>query len=306
MQACQVCGTADVDAGGYCTGCGQFRGTRSYSVDEPGVYGEPAYVAVGSHPVSPAASAGASPGTPVSPGAPQYPVSPAASPYAASPEVGYAVQPEVGYAGPYDGHYEGAADPAPERPARGLWATPLFLLTVMVVFLVAGTVSVVLIKTSDRGGKPANAAASPSVSATASPSASAVVDRCMVGDWAVTSLLAKSDTYELSTTNGGTFHLRADGTGNWDFGSGITLTGTWDGDKSEDLIAGRIEFKFRTVGQSFTFQDVRADVREVLTQGRNDPVNVKTPWALDVAEYICAGNATHMKIGNFDVQMGRK
>ena len=77
MQACQVCGTADVDAGGHCTGCGNYRGTQSYAVSAPGVYGEPAYAAAGSYAV-------AAPGAPVSPAVPQYPVSPAtaaAEPY---------------------------------------------------------------------------------------------------------------------------------------------------------------------------------------------------------------------------------
>src|SRR4051794_6348757 len=35
MQACQVCGTAEVDAGGYCTGCRHYRGPQSYALIPP-------------------------------------------------------------------------------------------------------------------------------------------------------------------------------------------------------------------------------------------------------------------------------
>jgi hypothetical protein len=287
MQACQVCGAAEVDANGWCTGCGQYRGFQSYAVAGPAPYGEPVYeAAVGSYPVSP--------GVPVSPGASGYPVSPGAPPFATA----------VAEAAP-------AVTPAGAEPARrSPLATPLFLLTVMVVVLVAGTVSVVLIQTSDRGRASGSGSgrtsAGPVATPSASPSASTVVDRCVVGDWAVTSASVKNDDLDLSTTAGGIFHLRAEGAGTWDFGSGITLTGTIEDLKSQSLITGRVDFTFRTVGQSFTFQDVRNDVREVFTQGRKDPVNQKAEFALSVAEYTCGGNAMRMKFGPYDLQMGRK
>lgn len=276
MQACQRCGAAEVDAGGCCTGCGQYRGTLSYAVAEPTPYGEPGYPAVNGYAV------GSYPGEPVSPAAAYHPVSPAAAPYVE----------ESG------------------RPARGPVHTPLFLLTVMVVVLVIGSVSVVLIRTSDRGDASEGGGAAQSAPATVAPAASAspsaMVDRCVVGDWAVTSMTGKAEHFDLATDAGGIFQLRAEGTGTWDFGSGITLKGTYEGVQSEDLITGRVTFGYRTVGQTFSFQDVQNDVREVLSQGRRDPVNIRTGFDLQVAEYTCGGDALRMKFGGFDLQMGRK
>jgi hypothetical protein len=229
-----------------------------------------------------AAGVGSYPGEPVSPAAAYHPVSPAAAP------------------------------PVEEsaRPSRGPVHTPLFLLTVMVAVLVIGSVSVVLIRTSDRGDAPeagaAGSAPATVVPAAASASPAAVVDRCVVGDWAVTSLTGRAEHFDLSTDAGGIFQLRAEGTGTWDFGSGITLTGTYEGVQSEDLISGRVTFGYRTVGQSFTFQNVENDVREVLSQGEKAPVNIKTGFNLQVAEYTCGGDDLRLKFGGFDLRMGRK
>jgi hypothetical protein len=274
MQACQMCGAAEVDAGGCCTGCGRYRGTLSYAVAEPTPYGEPEYPVVDGYAAYPVDA-----GSPVSPAAAYHPVSPA--PYGE------------------DGR----------RPARGAVHTPLFLLTVMVVVLVIGSVSVVLIRTGDDATGAGGATQSTPATvapASASPSASTVVDRCVVGDWAVTSLTVKAEDLDLFTDAGGIFHLRADGTGTWDFGSGITLKGTYEGVRSEDLITGRVAFGYRTVGQSFSFQNVQNDVREVLSQGRNAPVNTQTGFDLHVAEYTCAGDVLRLRFGGFDLQMGRK
>jgi hypothetical protein len=301
MQACQVCGTTAVDAAGYCTGCRLYRGTQSYALSPPAADLPAAGL--------PAAGLAAAPQS--DPGAVYY----ATSSYAHQSNV--AAYPDSPHAAAYPYAPHPVGEPAPAQPTRSPLTTPLFLLTVMVVVLVAGTVSVVLIRSKDRGAQPggnagqtappaAAAEAAPSGQPSATPDTSATVDRCVVGEWAITSFRVKTSAVDLSTEAGGIFTLRAEGTGTWDFGSGITLTGTVEGIKSEDLVTGRVEFGFRTAGQSFSFQDVRSDVREVLDRAGEDPVNRQIPIDLSVAEYTCAGDAFRLKIGGYDLQMGRR
>ena len=300
MQACQVCGTAEVDAGGYCTGCRHYRGPQSYALSPPAADLPAAGSAVGFAAPPPDSGAAwySAPAYPQQAAVAAYPVSPGGPP---SPQFAPAV-----------------GDSPPAQPPRAPLTASLFMVTVMVVVLVAGTVAVVLIRskaggtqpgsnTGNNSPAPAVAAAGPSgppVSAT--PSTAGVVDRCVVGNWAVTSWSVQTKNVTLATDAGGIVGLGADGTGTWDFGSGVTLTGTVEDLKSEDLVTGRIEFSFRTTGQAFTFQDVRSDVREVLNQSGEQPVNRQISMDLGVAEYTCAGDALRLKIGGYDIQAGRK
>jgi hypothetical protein len=289
MQACQVCGTAEVDAGGYCTGCRHYRGPQSYALsppaaDLPAPQYDPGAVYYSSAGYAQQAAVAA---YPVSPPAPQF--APAADP-----------------------------QPAATPQARAPLTASLFMVTVMVVVLVAGTVAVVLIRSksgsSQPGANTGNNSAAPAAAAGApsgpppstAPSTSTGVDRCVVGEWGVTSWSVQTKNVTLATDAGGIMRLTADGTGTWDFGSGVTLTGTVEDLKSEDLVTGRVDFSFRTTGQSFSFQDVRSDVREVLSQSGEDPVNRQISFDLGVAEYTCAGNALRLKYGGYDIQAGRK
>jgi hypothetical protein len=298
MQACQGCGAVAVDGGGYCASCHLYRGPGSYALSPPAPdLPGPGPAAYGWAASSVAAAPVSDPGAVYYSTAghvhPSYPVSPG---------------------GPADP--QAAEVPAPTRPTRGALTTPLFLLTVMVVVLVAGTVSVVLIRSEQRGqqqagdvGQSSAAAAAGAPSGpppSAAPTTSAAVDRCVVGDWAVTSWRVTHSQAELATEAGGIVQLRADGTGSWDFGSGVTLTGTVEDIEAEDLITGRIDFVFRTSGQSFNFLNIRSDVREVISRPGRNTVNRQLPFEPTVAEYTCAGNAIRLKVGTYDVQMGRK
>jgi hypothetical protein len=295
MQACQVCGATAVDAGGYCASCQSYRGPRSYALSPPAA-DLPATGVAAAPRSDPGAVYYSTAGLAHHASVASYPVSPSGPAY---PQAGPAVEERI-----------------PAQQTRSPLTTPLFLLTVMVVVLVAGTVSVVLIKSKDRGNQPTAAgqtspaapvaAAASGAPASATPAASAVVDRCVVGEWAVTSWSVRYGATDLTTDAGGMFRLRAEGVGTWDFGSGVTLTGKVDGVKSEDLVTGRVDFAFRTAGLSFSFQDLRSDVREVLTQGDEDPVNRQIAFRLSVAEYTCAGDAFRLKVDGYDIQMGRK
>jgi hypothetical protein len=299
MQACQVCGTAEVDAGGYCTGCRHYRGPQSYALNPPAADLSLAGPAAGY------AAVHADPGGVYHPtpsyqhhaAVAAYPVSPGGQPSAQFPST--------------------PPDPLPSSQPRVPLATSLFMVTVMVVVLVAGTVAVVLIRSKAGGSQPGSTAANnspaPAVAAAApsgppastAPSAS-TVDRCVVGEWAVTSWSVQTTDVSLTTDAGGIVRLGADGTGRWDFGSGVTFKGTVEDIKSEDLVTGRVDFAFRTTGQSFTFQNVRSDVREVLNQSGEKPVNRQISMDLGVAEYTCAGDTFRLKIGGYDIQAGRK
>jgi len=299
MQACQVCGTAEVDAGGYCTGCRHYRGPQSYALSPPAADLPMAGSAAGY------AAVHADPGG-VYYSAPAYEHRAAVAAYPVSP----GAQPSAQF-------HSAPPDPLPSPQPRAPLATSLFMVTVMVVVLVAGTVAVVLIRSKSGGSQPgsktANSSAAPAVAGAApsGPPASTVpsastVDRCVVGDWAVTSWSVKTTNVSLATDAGGILRLGADGSGRWDFGSGVTFTGTVEDIKSEDLVTGRVDFTFRTTGQSFSFQDVRSDVREVLNQSGEKPVNRQISMDLGVAEYTCAGDTVRLKIGGYDIQAGRK
>jgi hypothetical protein len=180
---------------------------------------------------------------------------------------------------------------------------PLFLLTVMVIVLVAGTVAVVLIRANGRSAPAAtraqgSASTAPAPAASASPSAapseSGTVDRCLVGEWTVTTWRLpysnQETTGDLATSNGGFVRFRADGTGEWDFGSGVKLVGSGPTRKIAVRLTGRFTFSFRTTGQTFEFSAVRADARQEVTE--SEEVTGAGAWTpqLGAFGYACAGD----------------
>jgi hypothetical protein len=272
MQPCQVCGATRVDAGGYCEHCQTHRGAESYSVSPP----------AGGSPVS---------GSPADAGA-YY--------YSAASAVGRATVAVYPAATGEPAEYP---PPVETRPARGPQPLTLFMLTVMVVVLVAGTVAIVLIREKGlAAGPPAKAAqgtpsTAPATPASAAPSASAsgssTVDKCLVGEWTVTSWrlpYSAEPKGEMSTTNGGIVRFRADGTGEWDFGSGVKLVGTGPTRNIAIRLTGRFTFAFRTVGQTFEFGDVQADARQEVTE--SEEVLGAGSWVPQLAAYAyaCAGD----------------
>jgi hypothetical protein len=94
----------------------------------------------------------------------------------------------------------------------------------------------------------------------------------------------------VATSNGGIVRFRADGTGEWDFGSGIKLVGSGPIRNVAIRLTGRFTFSFRTTGQTFEFSDVQADARQELTDSEK-VVNAGT-WnpELSVYGYACAGD----------------
>jgi len=169
---------------------------------------------------------------------------------------------------------------------------------VMVVVVVAGAVSVVYLLTGNRGGgpqaAPAAAVSAPAASAppSAASSAASRVDGCVVGEWAnVSDRLTVDEDTTLTTDNSGMLRLRADGTGEFDYGSGVTLKGKLDGVTSEALLIGKITFKYETAGQTMNFSNVQSDARRVVFQSGKTVVNERVDARLGPQTYTCGGDS---------------
>jgi len=291
MQPCEVCGATGVDAGGYCEHCRVHRGAASYSVSPPAG-------------VSPVSDAGAF-----------Y--------YSASPGVAgrasVGAYPAVTSGAPADAGYP---PPVAAQPTRSPLAVPLFMLTVIVVVLVAGTVALVLIReqgrTAAQGANASQGASAPApassapVSPSAAPNVAGAVDKCLLGEWTVISWrLPYGSTDgsggEVATDNGGTIRFRADGTGEWDFGSGVKLVGSGPTRTISVRLTGRMTFSFRTTGQTFEFGEVRADVREEVIDG--EKVIYAGAWnpQLGVLQYACAGDVFRWSPGTrYEARLQRR
>jgi hypothetical protein len=236
----------------------------------------------GYHP--PAASSGYGP----YPTSPPYPTGSSGPPYGAPAPYGVAVA------------YGPPPQPAPPVPPQA--HTPsiarLFMVTVMVVVVVAGAVSIAYILTGGRKGGPQPgpvASAPPPSGSAAAPSASSRADGCVIGEWQATSwrLTNPAENTSISTDNGGFLRLRADGTGEFDFGSGVMLKGKLEGKTSEVMIIGKIEFSYETDNGALTTRVVAADARRVVLQSGRTVANER--FGGDDGEvtsdaYTCSGD----------------
>jgi hypothetical protein len=218
---------------------------------------------------------------------------------------------------PADPGYPPAVD---ADAARNRLTLPLFLLTVIVVVLVSGTVAVVLIRANERTAPSdpnlAQAASPSAPPASAPPSAAAsgssTVDKCVVGEWTVTTWrlpygAPDGSTGDVATSNAGTIRFRANGTGEWDFGSGVRLDGSGSTEEIAVRYTGRFTFSFRTVGQTFDFSDVESDVRQEITD--SDKVTSSGSWNPELTSllYACAGDVFRWSPGNeYETRMQRR
>jgi hypothetical protein len=186
-------------------------------------------------------------------------------------------------------------------PARSSSVASMFMMTVMVVVVVAGAVSVVYLLTGNRGGGPQAAPAAPAAAVSApaasapppaASSAASRIDGCVVGEWAnISDRVTVDEDTALTTDNGGMLRLRADGTGEIDFGSGVTLKGKLDGVTSEALLIGKITFKYETTGQTLNAMNVQSDARRVVFQSGKTVANERVDARLGAQTYTCAGDS---------------
>lgn len=173
-------------------------------------------------------------------------------------------------------------------PPRQRSIAPLVMVTVMVLTVVAGTVTVVYLLTGDRGAAPPP----PSVSATAG--VSGAVDGCVIGEWlgTATTLDDPDEGTSMSTGTGAVYRLRADATGELDFGGGLSFTGTLKGVKnSEVMYIGRVTFRYATSEGTLSYSDLRVDARMLTFQAGRVVANVRVPAdEFGPERYTCAGD----------------
>jgi hypothetical protein len=207
-------------------------------------------------------------------------------------------------------HPPASSVPAPpvSAPPRVRNSSAMFMVTVMVVVVVAGAVSVAYLLTSGRNSAP-QAGAAVTVPPSAASSASSRVDQCVVGEWLGTSWrLTDTDDTSLTTDNGGILRLRADGTGEFDLGSGITLNGKLSGVTVEEMIIGKLTFTYETANQTLTSRVVGADARRVIFESGRTVTNERygddgTPTE---DRYTCTGDGLHLTSDGQELEYRRR
>lgn len=190
----------------------------------------------------------------------------------------------------------------PVPPPKRRRNAPLSLLIfTTAALLVVSTILIVTVIMNDVGSaskasgtpsaKASSPAASPSPSGSAAPAVLSGLDKCLIGTWVTTSELAPlDDKTTLKTTAGPTLEFRGDGTMRWDYGSGVTYSGTVGKKKAELLVTGQVKFKYSTVGRTLNFNSAEPDARNVYTLDGVVQANGKFPVSDQQASYACNGD----------------
>jgi hypothetical protein len=266
----------EVDANGYCQGCGTYRGTPGYDAGGGGQYGFQA----------------SAPPYAGQPSGPPYQGQPSGPPYQADPyQQGYQQQ-QPQYGGYTDPNYPPSFAPPPARGRRPS-TVPLIVLSVLAVFLVAGIVTVVLVKSGSGSGS--DGPTKDPTTAAPTDTVAAGLDKCVVGTWRVTSAKEKVDLdgqlVEFSAS-GGTAEFRADGTGTYDYGSsGLVYRGTVEGQPVTITLTGKASFSYKTVDNTITYSNPSAEGQAVLRV--NGEVTTAIPLDFDTKpnSYECSGSS---------------
>jgi len=235
----------------------------------------------------------ASPGYAHPPSGPPYPTGSSGAPYGASAPYGPPRPPVIS---------------APLR-ARNPSIAPMFMVTVMVVVLVLGAVSVVYLLTAGPGGASEPGPAAASAPASTSPSAASRIDACLVGEWKGTKFrITDNETgLALSTDNGDIYRIRDDGSGEEDFGSGVTLKDEND-TTVEAMILGKIGVTIETANQTFTYREVNADARMVIFKSGRTVSNERygADGTTTSLKYVCSGDVLRFTADDFEAEYRRR
>jgi hypothetical protein len=270
----------EVDAAGYCQGCGTYRGAPGY--DAGGQYGFQAS----------APPYGGQPSGPPYQGQPSGPpYQPSGPPYQADPyQQGY--QQQQAYGAYTDPNYPPSFAPPPP-PGRRPSTVPLIVLSVIAVFLVAGIITVVLVRAG--GDEPTNDPTTAPPTPGPTDTVAAGLDKCVVGTWRVTSAREKVDLdgkLVEFTASGGTAEFRGDGTGTFDYGSsGLVYRGTVEGQPVTITLTGKASFSYKTTDNTITYSNPSADGEAVLKV--NGVVTTTIPLDMDTKpnSYTCSGSS---------------
>ncbi|WP_203904234.1 lipocalin family protein [Virgisporangium aliadipatigenens] len=213
------------------------------------------------------------------------------------PQPGYAQQPQ-GYQAqpPYPQQqpgYQGAQFQAPPPQRSRSFAGPLIALAGVAALLVVGIVVVVVVRASGGGGGGENSA----------------IDKCLVGTWKVTSSKQKvvdsSGSFDL-TGSGWTSTLRADGTGEVDYGTNTRISGTFNGSTVELRVSGSYTFTYATVNNTFTTKDLKVD--GTVTYYVNGAQTTSEALSIDEqpSTYTCSGDKLTQSSSLYSVEMTRQ
>ncbi len=281
MQPCSTCGGIGIDGAGYCTTCGTFRvgpAPQAYPGPTTGTgagWPNPGY---GGVPTSGVPTSGVPAG---------YPTSGIPAGYPTSGAPGYA-PPGYPTAGSLPPGYPATGGFAPPQPSRsGSFTWPLIALSGVLVVTVIAIAVIVVAKS---GSKTVTLAAD--------------VDSCVVGTWRETSNISQ-DTDGNSWTSSGTVQkFRADGTGVYDYGSGITSTGRYNGAAAQDIYTGSLTYRYHNVNGVTKYSEIAANGSHTVTLNgvtkSPEPLS-SAPW-LD-EKYTCAGDSmtqTNVDSANVD------
>lgn len=219
----------------------------------------------------------------------QYP--PPADPYQA-----YQGQPyQQGYQQPYQQEPYQQQPQYGAQPSRRPSTVPLIVLSVVAVILVIGIVAVVIVRAgNDKGGGGTTASG---------------IDNCVIGSWTVTSAKEKVDmegTLTEFTARGGSVELKADGTGRYDYGNGVTYTGRASGQNVAITFTGSVSFSYTTSNGSFTFSNPSAN--GTATVKVNGTTRTAIPLDMDTkpAKYECSGTKLTQSTELATVEMSKK
>ncbi|MGN9908025.1 hypothetical protein ACTMTJ_10800 [Phytohabitans sp. LJ34] len=273
MQPCAVCGGVQVNAAGYCTQCGTFRGIPQQPPPPP-----PAY---------PQAPPPGYPGYPQPGSPPAYPTSVPPAGYPTSVPPAYAQQTS---GGGYPGY-----PPQPQQQRGRSYMVPLFALGSVLVALV---VAIVIVVAARGGGDDPIAGPTgdpttggPVESTSAAPGSD--LDECVIGTWRVTShketVAVQGDSVTFTGGEGATLRLNRDGTGETDYGSSTEYSGELNGSTVRLEISGRLTYNFTTRAGRVNVTDVESNVSGKVTLGGEE---YDVPNVLDTKDdsssYTCS------------------
>lgn len=334
MQPCAVCGSVTINAAGYCTQCGTFRGVpqggpAGYPPQQPPPYGEqpaygepPPYGAPGSPAgYQPPVSGGPGYGQPISggpgygpvSGGPGYPTSgaPGSGPPGSGPPGGYPNS-APGYAQPTSGGGYPASYPPPPGTGGGgrgkPFVVPLVALSVTLVILVVAIVIVVLV--NSQSGDP-SADPSPSPGDTNTSAAASDVDSCVVGRWRVTSHredVAIPDVGKVTFTGGedAEIELNADGSGSTDYHDGTAFEGDANGRTIKLEISGTVNYEFTARDGTVSYTKVESDAKaKIFIDGEQYGSEEPFEGSDDPSKYECSGDELIQKTFLYETRFAK-
>jgi hypothetical protein len=300
MQPCAVCGAVTLNAAGYCTQCGTFRG-----VPQQGAYGSaPQQYPGGGQPTyqSPVSAPGY--GQPTTGGG-GYPTS--------GPPGGYPTSGGPGYT-PTSGGYPSAYPPPPGAGGGGgrkPFVVPLVALSVTLVVLVVAIVIVVLVRNSgdSGGGGTANPTTPAPGVTTEAPAGN--VDPCVVGLWRVDSHeeVVPLENVGKATFTGGEgaeLELKADGSGAYNYGDLTTYEATIQGKTIRLEVTGTLNFEFTARDDTFSYKNFDSDATaRVLRDGQQVGSEDTFEGDDDPAKYECSGDSLVQNTNVYETRLSK-